>query len=251
MIRTFCAFILIGLTTSASAQKQVIEHDPGKFYSKNANEFIFSWGNVNDDSSHVNGFGGAVINATPVVRFSAFFNSQEQLHYDFNRTFGFYTGIGIRNIGFINNFGDSIKIKQRQYALGVPLALKIGSLKKGVYLALGGELELFFNYKQKVFYNNSKQKFSEWFSTRNSELLHPSVFAELNFKQGQYIRFRYYLTDFLKENTKGVNYLGNERTLPYDFKPSTLMYISIGTAIDWDDMKKSKNKSSNLKASLN
>jgi hypothetical protein len=238
------------LVLSVHAQKVITEHEAGKFYSKNANEFIFSWGNVNEDSSSNVNFPGGSVNAEPVIRFSAFFNSQEQFHYDFNNALGFYTGIGVRNVGFINNFGDSIKVKQRQYTLGVPLALKLGSLRKGFYLAFGGELELFFNYKQKVFYNNSKAKFSEWFSSKNANLINPSVFAELNFKQGQYIRFRYYINDFLKENRNGINY-NSGKVLPYDFTPSQLMYISIGTAIDWDDFKKSTNKSSSLKASLN
>lgn len=250
MYRNSIFIALLFAALSVSAQKQITEHNPGKFYSKNANEFIFSWGDVGDSSGNVVNPGGNYISTSPVVRFSAFFNSQEQLHYDFNTTFGFYTGIGIRNVGFINNFGDSIKVKQRQYTLGVPLALKLGSLRKGYYLAIGGELELFFNYKQKIFYNNSKTKYSDWFSSQNANLINPSIFAEMNFKQGQYIRFRYYLNDFLKQNPRGLsNTLGSD--FPYDFKPSQLMYISIGTAIDWEDFKRSNSKSGSLKASLN
>ncbi|MEY4594493.1 MAG: hypothetical protein RIQ47_903, partial [Bacteroidota bacterium] len=134
--------------------------------------------------------------------------------------------------------------------LGIPLAIKIGSMSKNFYIALGGELELFFNYKQKVFYNNSKDKYSEWFSN-NSNLLNTSVFAEINFPKGQFIRFRYYLNDFLKENNKGINVSSTGNTLLYDSSPSQLMYISIGTAIDWDDVFKKNSGSNPLKAQLN
>lgn len=233
-------------------------------YSKSAAEYIFSWGNVDDPQSSVNGL-NASIDADPVVRFSAFFNSQQQFHFDFSNSFGLYTGIGVRNIGFINTFNDSnattpgsdgfrisdVKVKQRQYALGIPLALKLGSMSKNFYVAVGAELELFFNYKQKVFYNDSKQKYSEWFSSR-SNLLNPSFFAEVNFPKGQFIRFRYYLNDFLKENSKGIDVSSAGSKLLYDSSPSELMYISIGTAIDWDDVfKKEAGKNNPLKAQLN
>lgn len=218
-------------------------------YSKNAYEYIFSGGSVNESSSSVD---GKPVSATNPVRFSAFLNMQEQFHFDFSKNVGIYTGIGVRNIGFIHDFKDSlnnkIKVKQRQYALGVPLAFKLGNMPKNIYIAFGGELELFFSYKQKVFYNNRKDKYDDWFSS-NSELLNPSVFAEVNFPKGTFIRFRYYLNDFLKENPNGVDL--NNGKLNYDFTPSTLMYLSIGTALEWDDMDKArKGKAGNQRASL-
>ena len=232
-------------------------------YTKSAAEYIFSWGNVDDPSSSVNGL-NTKIDADPIVRFSAFFNSLQQFHFDFSNAFGLYTGIGVRNVGFINEFKDSsattpgsdgfrisdVKVKQRQYALGIPLALKLGSMSKNFYIAVGAELELFFNYKQKVFYNDSKQKYSEWFSNK-SNLLNPSFFAEVNFPKGQFIRFRYYLNDFLKENSNGINVSSANSKLLYDSSPSELMYISIGTAIDWDIVfKKDSGKNNPLKAQL-
>lgn len=217
-------------------------------YSKSAYEYIFSWGDVKDGTGNYT--------VAPVVRFSGFINSQEQFHFDMSNTFGLYTGIGVRNIGFINKFSDTISggrtditVKQRQYALGVPLALKVGSMSKNIYLAVGAEMELFFNYKQKVFYNNTKNKGSEWFSN-NSKIFNPSLFAEVNFPKGQFIRFRYYLNDFLLKNQNGIPVPSGE-PLKYYSNPSSLMYISIGTALDWDAVfEKSSNKNP-LKASLN
>ena len=63
-----------------------------------------------------------------VVRFTAFFHFQEQFHYNFNKTFGLFTGFGVRNIGFINKIpvenAGFATMKQRSYSFGVPLALK-------------------------------------------------------------------------------------------------------------------------------
>lgn len=209
---------------SAQASKTRKSH-----YNKDAYEYIFSWGAVDEAVSSVDQL--PVSASKSPLRFSGFFNVSEQFHWDFSKAFGLFSGIGIRNIGFIHHFGDSVRVKQRQYALGVPLAFKLGGMKKNFFFAAGAEMELFFNYKQKVFYNNSKDKFSEWFSP-NSDLLNPSLFAEVDFPKGSFIRFRYYLNDFLNENSRGINV--NGKSLNYDFTPSSLMYISIGTALDWD-----------------
>ncbi len=243
---TILFLFFVGLTTRSMAQTTAVVED--NVYWKSAYEYIFSWGDVSDAVSSTDPNSPVTVN--PIVRFSAFLNSQEQLHVDFSKALGMYTGIGVRNIGFINEFtqnGDVVKVKQRQYALGIPLALKIGSMSKNVYLAVGAELELFFNYKQKVFYNSTKTKGSEWFSS-NSNILNPSFFAEVNFPKGQFVRFRYYLNDFLRENSKGINY-GNQ-VLNYDFTPSSLMYISIGTALDWDKITVTSSKSNSLRASI-
>jgi hypothetical protein len=156
-----------------------------------------------------------------------------QYHADFGKSLGMYTGLGIRNIGFIHRFGDTLKIKQRVYALGVPLAVKIGNLAKGKYLAFGPELELFFHYKEKTFLHSEKRKSSEWFSSR-TELLHPSLFAEIGLGHGFYIRYRYYLTDFLKK--ADVTFPGNIR-IPYYNNPSRLMYISLGMTVSKKKLK--------------
>jgi hypothetical protein len=138
-----------------------------------------------------------------VLRFSGFFNFQEQFHYNMTPHFGIYTGFGIRNVGFINKLNDSIKVKQRVYSAGIPLAIKLGNMDKSAYISFGGEMELFFNYKQKTFYNDSKSKFDEWFSDR-TELLNPSVFFELKGKKGGHIRFKYYINDLLKAENQTV-----------------------------------------------
>ena len=56
-------------------------------------------------------FSMATMNATnistsQVVRFSGFLNHETQRHVNFNKKIGYYTGLGIKNIGMINRFGD-------------------------------------------------------------------------------------------------------------------------------------------------
>jgi hypothetical protein len=164
-----------------------------------------------------------------VLRFSGFYNAQEQFHYNFSPHLGFYTGFGIRNVGFINKLNDSIKVKQRVYSAGIPLALKIGNMEKSAYIALGGELELFFNYKQKTFYKDTKSKFNEWFSDR-TDLLNSSVFLEIKGKRGGFIRFKYYINDFLKGEKQTVTVNGFD--YPYYPSKSKLFYVSIGSVLN-------------------
>ena len=197
------------------------EESKSGFYYKTASEIIFSGGQMNIEGADVN----------PVVRFSAFLHFQEQMHYDFGRSVGFFTGIGMRNIGFINLLGDSLRLKQRVYSLGIPLALKIGNLKSGNFIVLGGEAEFFFNYKQKTFLNgrqNKIDKFNEWFSSRTN-LFNPSAFVEFHFNKNKYIRLKYYLNDFLVAERQTVK--TSKEGLYQKFTPeqSMLFAISFGT----------------------
>lgn len=197
-----------------------------KYYWAGSSEFIFSLGNLETKAP--------VIKESPVIRFSGFFNYQSQFHYNFSNNLGFYTGLGIRNIGFINKLDDSIKVKQRVYSFGIPLAVKIGNMDKSAYAAFGGELELFFNYKQKTFYGDTKSKFNDWFSDR-TDLLNPSVFLELKEKRGGYIRFKYYLNDFLNPEKQTITV----NNIAYPFYPvkSNLFYISIGSTLKYKELK--------------
>lgn len=221
--------LLVALPVFAVAQKQ---HEIKKWYSVSASEIIFSAGDLSVDSLSVDN----------VVRFSAFFHAQQQAHFNFSKHLGIYTGFGVRNVGFIHRFKvgeEDLKIKQRSYAAGIPLAIKIGNMEKGVYVALGGEAELMFNYKQKIFYDGEKSKKSEWFSDKVN-LFNPSAFAEIRFKKGSYIRFKYYMQNFLtnKENKFIIPGTSNEEILKAG--ENKLFYIAIGSALKMRDKKKRK-----------
>jgi hypothetical protein len=205
-------------------------------YLLNASELIFSQGKVKDDDMKID----------PVVRFSGFFHFQTQAHHDFSRYAGIYTGIGMRNVGFINKLNDSVRVKQRSYSLGIPLAFKLGDMNQKVWIAAGAEAELMFAYKQKVFFGGQKFKNYEWFSDKVN-LFNPSVFAEVKFKKGGYIRVKYYLNDFLKKENQDIRLFG----VPYEFTPeeSKLFYLSFGTAIQPKKAKRKSGRINNTKIS--
>ncbi|MBA3647500.1 MAG: hypothetical protein H0W62_02945 [Chitinophagales bacterium] len=191
-----------------------------KIYTASAGETIFSLSNMqagNDD-------------AKPVIRFSPFLNYQQQLHFEYSNNVGFYTGLGIRNAGFINKFGDSLKVKERSYSLGVPVVFTFGNLTNGFNLGIGAEAEFMFAWKRKVFVNDSKTKYSQWFSD-NVNFFNPSVLVEVKFHTGQYIRLKYYLRDFLQYQPGGLFLPNNQGILPDYARSSKLFYISLGSVV--------------------
>lgn len=194
--------------------QSALAQSAGQYYTTTSTEFIFSFGEIKSPG----------LDVSNIVRFSGFLNFQEQFHYDVNNHFGLYSGLGIRNVGLISRLNDSVKVKQRVYTLGLPVALKFGNMENGVYFAIGAEAELALNYKQKVFVNGEKRKADLWLSDRTNLFL-PSVFAGIKFNNGSYLKFKYYLTDFLiaanqKINVPGVGYYPSK---------SQVMYISFGS----------------------
>lgn len=196
-----------------------------KTYWRSATEFIFSFsdvqGKVAQESAQDQDLSAS-------LRFSGFFNFQYQFHYDYSRNVGFMTGFGVRNVGFINTIGDSIKLKQRVYSFGVPLALKIGSLPDKFTFSAGVEPELFFHYKQKAFYDDEKYRKMGWFSDRVS-LFNPSVFMEVRFKSNSFIRCKYYLQDVLVSDKQSVTI--GEKSVYYNPSSSKMFYVSIGVSV--------------------
>lgn len=205
----FSFFLSLGLGLHAQ------EVTTNNWYSVAASETILSFGNVKATG----------LETANIGRFTPFFNFGTQIHKDFSEKSGFYTGLMLRNVGIITDLNDSVRIKQRTYTLGIPVALKFGDMN-GNMAALGIDNEFAINFKQKVFVNDEKAKTNIWFSNRTPFYL-PSAFVELKSKTGNYIRFKYYLTDFLRGENQRVNVAG------VNFTPtqSTMMYISVGYAI--------------------
>ncbi len=195
-----------------------------KPYRTSAGELIFSYGLVTDTAGN---------QYKSALRFSAFFHTQYQFHFDFGKAAGMYTGIGVRNVGLITHPNDSLKVKQRAYGLGVPLAFKFGNMDTRKYFSIGAEAEYFFNYKEKIYIHNKKMKHNDWFSDRVTPF-NPSVFVEFEGKSF-FIKAKYYLFDFLKPQNDLK--LRDNEFLPGYSKSSQLFYISVGLNI------KSKGKS--------
>jgi hypothetical protein len=165
-----------------------------KIYRTTGGELIFSFADVEQYGNNV----------PTNMRFTMFFHFSEKIHFDITNNLGFYSGMGIRNVGLITD-QENYKIKRRSYMLGVPLAFKLGSFKDNFYVYAGGEYELLFHYKQKLFVDGNKTKSSEWFSNRTNRFL-PSVFAGIQFPKGVNLKFKYYLDDFLNKDFSGRDF---------------------------------------------
>jgi len=221
--RILLPLMLIGMVLTSPAFSQ------NDNYFAAGGDMIFSSGPLESDTT----------DTSPVLRWSPFFNVQGQLHFGFSEHVGFYTGLGVRNVGLISHVTstflvggiptqEEITVKERSYSLGLPLALKFGNIPNETYFAAGGEAELMFSYKRKIMDDGNKVKNSGWFND-NVNIFNPSVFGEMHFHGGQYIRFKYYLMDFL--NYQGINLVDDSQNQKYvaDYgSGSPLFYVSVG-----------------------
>ncbi|MFW5657483.1 MAG: hypothetical protein ACOC31_03305 [Bacteroidota bacterium] len=207
-----------------------------KVYSLSSGELIFSHAEVERFNIDI-----------PVnLRFTLFFHYGQYWHVDFGNHIGFYTGGAIRNVGFITD-QENYKVKRRSYTLGVPFALKLGTFKDNLFLFAGGEYELLFHYKQKIFIDNRKIKMTEWFSNRTNRFL-PSVFAGIQFPKGFNIKFKYYLDNFLNPDFEGYD---NGVPIDYSsFDKTQVYYVSVSKQIRLSDFRKNK-KEQEYMAGLN
>ena len=184
-------------------------------YSTTSGEVIFQSSSVEKDNTDMN----------TNMRFTLFFHLGEFIHFDLTDNIGFFSGLGVRNVGLITEEND-IKIKYRTYNLGIPLAIKVGSFDKNLYLFGGAEYEWMFAFKQKVFENDEKTKYVEWFSNRTPHFI-PSVFAGIQFPYGMQVKFRYYLDNYLNHN-----YIGSSTYSDYtSFNKTQVWYISFSYMI--------------------
>jgi hypothetical protein len=211
------------------------------FYMSTGGEIIFSGADVN--------FNGKDVNTN--VRFTLFFHLQQQLNFDLTNNIGLYIGIAIRNVGLIMedyfqnvgyvvdqshpDYNKNTKIKHRSYALGFPIALRLGSFDKNFFAFGGAEYEWMFHYKQKKFLDDAKYKFKEWTSDRVNPWI-PSWFVGVQFPGGFNLKFKYYLDDFLNRDFAGQDF--GEDVDYSNFESSGIWYISFTTFIKWKTIRR-------------
>lgn len=184
-------------------------------------EIIFSKGGTSNDGN---------------IRFAPVLNLQTNLNYDLNKNLGVYTGLAVRNVGFIydggiagNNPDPNIYYKFRSYNLGLPVGIKIGNMEKA-FIYGGYEIELPFNYKEKTFINEVKEdKFAVWFSNRTNTF-HHSFFVGLQFFSGMNLKFKYYMNDFHNRDFEALDVNGNT-VKPYENLKSNIWTISLNIAV--------------------
>lgn len=205
--------VLLGLVLSFTGFSQEKE-----FYWTSGLEMIFSFANIDDNGSE----------SGNVMRWAPVFNLQGMVNYDFSRRVGLFSGIAVRNVGYIYNnytfYEDdvliTVKKKFRTYNLGIPIGIKIGNLGKG-FLYGGYEIELPFHYKEKTFRDENKDKLTVWFSNRIEQFQH-GFLVGFQFPYGTSIKFKYYLSGF--HNTGYTESSGNK---PYDNLNSNVFYFSL------------------------
>jgi len=79
---------------------------------------------------------------------------------------------------------------------------------------------------KKVFENDEKTKYVEWFSDRTPHFI-PSVFAGIQFPYGLQVRFRYYLDNYLNNSYKGSSTYSDYTS----FNKTQVWYISFSYVI--------------------
>ena len=221
----FIALILIGIVTfNANSQKMEI-------YTNTSGEMILQMSDINRGGDQV----------PTDLRWTVFFHLGQYVHFDINNTFGFYSGIAVRNVGFImnekelNSQNESVLVKHihRTYNLGVPIVFKIGSLKDNFFAFVGAEYEWLFQYKHKYWpsgagsRNNEKVKYTNWFSNETPSFI-PSVFAGVQFPKGIHLKFKYYLQNYMNQDFKDSN--GDK---PFEDLEVRLFYVSLSFTIPY------------------
>ena len=213
--------ILCSFTTLSQEKKT-------KIYGSFGFEMIFSFATIDNHGYDQ----GNIMRWAPVI------NPQSMINIDFNDYVGVFSGLAIRNVGFIyDNPLDTVyyaKYKYRTYNLGIPVGFKVGKLDK--FLFFGGyEIEFPFVYKEKQFINDVKEdKDVIWFTDRVEPVQH-SLLAGIQFPYGPVLKFKYYLTNFHNRDYEAV-IEGGEMIKPYDFK-SNIFYFSLAWNLftNWRD----------------
>lgn len=166
------------------------------------------------------------------LRFTYVVNIGMNYHYDFTEHVGAFVGVGIKNIGLINKYGDST-VKRRVYTVGVPVGIKFGNLRNRNFGFIGGGFDVPFNYREKGFVKrNKKEKFNEWFSDRTPNFM-PYVFAGVSIDPGVTLKFQFYPNNFFNQDftetdkTTGLSYK------PYKDMEAQLFLVSLGFDIHY------------------
>jgi len=188
-----------------------------KSYVTTGGELIFSLASIEQNGN----------SETSTLRFSPTFNLQTMLNKDISEKFGVFTGLAIRNVGYIvNDYIDrsnnlTFKKKFRTYNLGLPVGFKVGNLDKTFFYG-GYEVEMAFVYKEKTFEGGDKtDKITGWFSDRN-EIFQHGFLAGIQFPYALNLKFKYYLSEFHNQD-----FTNNAGIKPYAGLKSNIYYFSL------------------------
>lgn len=188
-----------------------------KTYTTSGIEIIFSFADIEQNG----------VSQSSTLRFAPVVNLTTMLNRDLTDRFGLFTGLAVRNVGYIyDNYDDfaedaTYKKKFRSYNLGIPVGIKIGDLDK-MFLYAGYEAELAFLYKEKTFEGGDKiDKITGWFSDRQQIFQH-GFLVGVQLPKGANVKFKYYLSEF--HNQDFIDGSGNK---PYEGLNSQVFYFSL------------------------
>lgn len=223
-----------------------------KVYTISNGELLFQWADIEFTDEYKLANPQDEVTGSP-LRFSMFVHLGQNIHLDFNDYIGLYSGLALRNVGFIsnerlldqNNLLQDYKIIRRSYNLGIPLAIKLGSFDNHFFFYGGGELELQFAFKEKYWTSHnrsgSKSKNTEWFGNQTNTFI-PSIFAGVQFPRGVNVKFKYYLDDFLNTNYKNVNQKVSDLRR---YKQTQLMLVAVSWQFETEKFFKKSTKQKN------
>ena len=167
------------------------------------------------------------------LRFTLFVNLGATFHYDINNSLGFFTGLDVKNVGFIEKRNGDSTVKRRTYNLGVPLGVKFGNMNRRRYVFAGVGLDMPFNYKEKGFVSRSnKQKIDEWFSTRTPTFM-PYAFVGVSVKRRLTVKLQYYMGNFLNPDYQTTQ--NGVTVAPYAGYDVHLILLSFGHTFHYRD----------------
>lgn len=218
VIFTFAVLASLNVLGQDSSESTQDNHESKVYYTKGGNAALLSFAQVTRNGEEM----------STLPRFTMFFNIGTNANIDLGNNFGVFTGLNLTNIGMITEEKivgvvktDVFKLKQRVYAVGVPVGIKIGDLRK-FYVYGGAEAGFAINFKQKTFINGEKvDKFNEWFSNRSNPFM-PALFAGFQTKSGFGLKVQYYLNDFLNPN------FSEGGAKPYAGTESKIFFVTLG-----------------------
>jgi len=203
----------------------ILGFSQSKPYFTSGGEMIFSFAAIQDNGSSENS----------TLRWAPVFNTQSMLNTDLSKHFGIFTGLALRNVGFIydhyktpsspasDESVQTFRKKFRTYNIGIPIGFKFGNLEN-LFFYGGYEVEFPFLYKEKTFDGNDKTgKITEWFSNRTGKIQH-GFLVGIQFPQGFNLKFKYYMSEFLNQD-----YVDGSGIKPYAGLSAHVFYFSICT----------------------
>ena len=200
-----------------------------KVFVSGSTEMIFSFATI----EYTDPVDGNLYTGGNIMRWAPVLNLQGMLNFDPAKAVGFFTGLTVRNVGFIyKEPGSNIKKKYRTYNIGIPIGIKLGNMNS-FFIYGGYEIEFPFNYKEKTFIDNSKRDvFVDWFGSRAEQIQH-SFMVGFNFPYGFNIKLKYYITNFHNQD-----YVGTDPYQPdlgphklYEGLKSNIIYFSLNIGL--------------------